>query len=135
MALLTWSSKYSVGVPSMDSQHTVLFNILNELHDAMMNGHAHKLTGPLLDKLLSYTRTHFAAEEGILAAAGYPGLAEHRKIHRDLLDQVEIFNTKFKRGEGSINVQLLNFLRDWLTNHILKEDHGYSECVGARHIR
>jgi hemerythrin len=59
MALLTWSSKYSVGVPSMDSQHTVLFNILNELHDAMMNGHAHKLTGPLLYILFLFSVCNF----------------------------------------------------------------------------
>ena len=43
MALLTWSSKYSVGVQSMDSQHTVLFGILNDLHTAMMKGEASKL--------------------------------------------------------------------------------------------
>lgn len=63
MALLTWSSKYSVGVTAMDNQHTVLFGILNDLHSAMMNGQAQKLTGELLRKLVSYTREHFAAEE------------------------------------------------------------------------
>ena len=44
MALLTWDGKYSVGVKPMDSQHTVLFGLLNDLHAAMMKGQAQSLT-------------------------------------------------------------------------------------------
>jgi hemerythrin len=119
----------------MDSQHTVLFNILNELHDAMLSGSAHKLTGSLLEKLVSYTRNHFAAEEAIMASASYPGLEAHRAKHHELINKVEEFLARYKRGEGSINVQLLNFLRDWLTNHIQQVDQSYSACVTARNIR
>ena len=129
MALMTWSSKYSVGVQSMDSQHTVLFGILNDLHTAMMKGEASKFAGVLLRKLLSYTKDHFAAEEALMAAAGYTGLAQHRLKHRDLCKQVEEFAARYERGESALNVQLLNFLRDWLTNHIQLEDQKYGPCV------
>lgn len=74
MALLAWNSSYSVGVKSLDGQHTALFEILNDLHTAMMKGQAQTLTGPLLRKLIDYTRTHFTAEEGMLAAAKYQAL-------------------------------------------------------------
>ena len=129
MALLAWSSKYSVGVQSMDNQHTVLFTILNDLHSAMMNGQAQKVTGELLQKLLKYTREHFAAEEAVMAAAAYPGLAQHRVKHRDLIKQVNEFAARYQRGETNINLTLLNFLRDWLTHHIQNEDKQYGPCV------
>ena len=74
MALLTWSSKYSVNVGSLDSQHNVLFGILNDLHEAMMKGQAQKMTGELLGKLVKYTREHFTAEEALMASTGYPEL-------------------------------------------------------------
>lgn len=126
MALLTWSSKYSVGVQSMDSQHTVLFGILNDLHAAMMKGEANKIAGAVLRKLLNYTKDHFTAEEAMMAAVGYNGLAQHRIKHRDLCKQVEEFAVRYERGETTLNIQLLNFLRDWLTNHIQREDQQYT---------
>lgn len=125
MALMTWNSKYSVGVKHLDGQHTVLFGLLNDLHAAMLKGEAQSMTGPLLRKLVDYTHTHFAAEEKMLAESKYPGLAEHKIKHRDLIKQVEDYASRFDRGEITLNLHLMNFLRDWLTNHIQKTDHEY----------
>ena len=125
MALLTWSSKYSVGVQRMDDQHTILFGMLNDLHEAMMKGQAQKVAGGLLRKLGTYTREHFTSEEGMMAASGYAGLTQHRVIHRELVKQVNEFAARYERGETALNLQLMNFLRDWLTNHIQKEDLNY----------
>jgi len=109
----------------MDRQHTVLFGFLNDLHDAMMKGQAQKITGELLRKLLEYTREHFSAEEALMASARYPQLAQHRTMHCELIKNVEGFDVRYRRGESALNVQLLNFLRDWLTNHIEREDKKY----------
>ena len=125
MSLLTWSDKYSVGVKSMDTQHIELVSTLNDLHAAMLKGLAQEATGPLLRKLVAYTHNHFSAEESVLASTKYPGLLQHRLKHRDLTRQVEEFVGRFERGEITVNIHLMNFLRDWLTNHILKEDKEY----------
>jgi len=37
--------------------------------------------------------------------------------------------TRYDRGETTLNLQLLNFLRDWLTNHIEKVDHKYGDWI------
>ena len=129
MALLTWNKSYSVGVQKIDSQHTVLFTILNDLHAAMMKGQAQSLTGTMLHKLADYTHTHFAEEEAMMATAKYPGLADHKLKHRELVKQVEEYVLSYDKGEISLNLKLLNFLRDWLTNHIQKVDMAYSACL------
>jgi hemerythrin len=123
---MTWSEKYSVGVKTLDSQHTVLFDILNDLHAAMMKGEAQSMTGPLLRKLVKYTHEHFSAEEKMLEAAKYPRLTEHRAKHQDLIKQVEDYSARFEWGEITLNMHLMEFLRDWLSNHILKVDHEYA---------
>ena len=125
MALLTWESKYSVGVKAIDGQHSVLFDILNELHAAMMKGQARQVTGGLLTKLLDYTRDHFTSEEQMMAATHYPGLAKHHASHEALTKQVGEFMARYEHGESHINVELLNFLSGWLTNHIQHEDKEY----------
>jgi hemerythrin-like metal-binding protein len=125
MALLTWNSKYSVGVQAMDSQHTQLFDMVNDLHAAMMQGKAQSVTGPLLRKLADYTQRHFTAEEALMASKSYPELTKHKAEHVALTKQVSDFVGRFEKGENTLSLHLMNFLRDWLMNHIQKEDQKY----------
>lgn len=125
MALVTWNSNYSVGVPSIDGQHTVLFDILNELHAAMLKGQAQSVTGPLLKKLVKYTEEHFSFEEKMLESTQYPGIQDHKAKHAALIQQVNQYVEQHDKGEVSVNLQLMNFLRDWLTQHIQKVDKEY----------
>jgi hemerythrin-like metal-binding protein len=134
MALASWNSSYSVGVKSIDTQHTVLFDILNELHDAMMKGQASNVTSPLLKKLVKYTQEHFAAEEKTLEAAKYPGLRDHQVKHADLIRQVQEYVVRHDKGEITVNMQLMNFLRDWLTNHIQKVDKEYGSWLNSHGV-
>src|ERR1035438_8181377 len=134
MALLTWNSKYSVGVKTLDSQHTVLFGILNDLHAAMLKGQAQSLTGPLLRKLVDYTQTHFSTEERMLTEARYPGLADHKVKHSELIKKVQGYAARFEKGEITLNLHLMNFLRDWLTEHIQKTDHEYGSWLNERGV-
>lgn len=126
MPILEWdTSQYSVGVKAIDGQHSVLFGLINELHGAMMSGKGQTMTGPLLRKLADYTQVHFTAEEKMMMAARYPGLTDHQAKHRDLIEQVQVFVARFERGEIALSLDLMNFLSDWLTNHIQKVDREY----------
>jgi len=135
LVLLTWSSKYSVGVRALDDQHRRLVGILNALHAAMLKGQAQKIAGPLLDDLLIYTRDHFSTEERMMSEAGFPGLAEHRAKHQELGGQVGDYVIRYRKGDSTIYIQLLIFLRDWLANHIQKEDLEYGPCLNAHGMR
>lgn len=125
MALLKWSDKYSVGVNSIDQQHSGLFAMVNELHDAMMKGQAKGVTEGLLKKLVKYTEEHFSYEERAMETTWYAGLASQRKRHNELTGQVKEFMARYERGDSTINVELLRFLSDWLTKHIQFEDKQY----------
>jgi len=129
---MTWNDRYSVGVKTIDQQHSGLFAIVNELHAAMIKGQAKNVVGSLLEKLIKYTVEHFAYEERMMAAAKYPGLVTHRAHHADLTRQVEDFMARYKRGDGAVNIELLQFLRDWLTRHIQQEDKQYGPFL-TRH--
>ena len=129
MALLTFDKTYSVGIQSIDDQHSSLFDSLNELHAAMLKGQEKSIVARLLDDLLAYTRIHFSAEESMLAKVKYPGLVEHRAIHVKLTSQVADYAERYKRGEAALSVHLINFLRDWLTKHILREYRAYSGWI------
>ncbi len=131
MALLDWCERYSVNSPAMDQQHRKLFDLINQLHDAMKRGEAKAMTARALEELVSYTRTHFAAEERTMAAAAYPDLAAHVAEHRKLTDTVERLNHEVKAGTMGLSVELMEFLQHWLTNHIMQVDKKYSPFVNA----
>lgn len=135
MALLSWDKRYSVGVESLDGQHASLFQSLNELHSAMLQGKANDVTGELLRDLIAYTRNHFSSEESLLSRTGYPGLQQHRRLHQELTKQVAGYLGRFERGEAALSVHLMSFLRDWLTNHIMREDRAYSAWLLQRGVR
>ena len=135
MGFLAWDEHYSVGVRTMDDQHKVLFDIVNELYHAMMKGQAQTITGPLLAKLVNYTREHFHKEEIAMKATHYPGLAAHTAKHHDLIQQVEKFGERFHRGDIMLSVDLFNFLRDWLTKHIQHDDKDYGPWMHDHGVR
>lgn len=129
MPLIKWDDNLSVGVQEIDVQHTEMIEILNELHDAMVRGQAHDQTTSLLHRLVSHTHEHFAAEEAMMAATGYPQLDEHREQHRELIRKIAIYVGRFERCETTLNYLLVDFLRDWLRIHILKDDKAYGLSI------
>ena len=135
MPLMTRSSKYSDGIAAMDSQHTALFTMVNELYDAMMQSKTQTVTGPLLHKLANYTKTHFAAEEKLMASNNYPELEAHKALHRELEKKVQEFVDRFEHGAKALSLSLMNFLRDWLNDHILKVDHKYGIYLVEKGIK
>jgi len=134
MALLTWNGSYSVGVKTIDRQHSGLFELVNELHAAMMKGQAQGVTAPLLKKLVKYTEEHFNFEERAMETTRFPGLAAHRAHHNDLTRQVKDFMARYDRGDATISVDLLRFLGDWLTKHILHEDKEYGPWLSQHGV-
>lgn len=122
---MSWEKTYSVGVPEFDAQHQHLFDLLNRFHDAMSTGHGNETMSNILHELIAYTKTHFQAEERLLQSKHYPDLAAHKAEHDKLTHQVIKFQEDFAAGRTSVNIQLMNFLRDWLSNHILHTDKRY----------
>lgn len=109
MPLFVWNKDYAVGVKSLDSQHTNLFAI-------------------------RYTEEHFAAEERRMEATHYPALAAHREHHRALSQKVGDFMARFEKGDGAVNMDLLEFLRDWLKSHIQREDQEYGPWLNEHGV-
>jgi hemerythrin len=125
MELMNWIDQYSVGVKKIDEQHKTLVGMLNKLYDAMMNHCAIEITEPLVKQLVQYTQTHFADEEALMATTGFPQLNEHREQHRRLIERVQSHVSHAANKDLFQPVQLLHFLKEWLTVHIQQEDKLY----------
>ena len=125
MALMTWSTEYSVAVEAIDKQHQQLFAMLNELHDAMEAGKGTQTAPGILKKLVEYACEHFALEEALMAEAHYPELDRHKAEHDKLTSQVAIMLQDIESGKTVLSMKLLQFLRSWLQDHIAGCDKKY----------
>ena len=77
--------------------------------------------------LKDYTVTHFAMEEELMARHSYTAAARHQAIHADLVRQVADLVGKFQAGTASLTLPVMNFLEDWLVQHIQGEDFKLAE--------
>lgn len=127
-----WKEAYSVHVNALDRQHRQLFDMISELNEALAAGKGNEVVGKILDRLVDYTMSHFAAEEKLLERYGYAGLAEHRAKHQELAARVEGLVQEFKAGNQGVSVSLMLFLRSWLKDHILGTDKLYSEYLNQK---
>jgi hemerythrin len=122
MPIILWSDKLSVGNAEIDAHHNGLIQIVNQLHDAVRTGKGDVELGEILDKLINYTGYHFSYEESLMKPGEFAGTASHVAEHQALLVQVLDLQAKFKKGQTGLSIRVINFLKDWLTNHILGED-------------
>ena len=135
MSLVVWSDKLSVGIKSIDDQHSVLFDTINNLHAAMLKGQSRSVVGTLLHTLVGYTREHFTAEEAMMETAKYPALSAHRIKHEELTKQVEEYVTRHESGDITFSIQLSFFLSDWLSKHIQSTDQEYGPWLNKHGVR
>jgi hemerythrin len=134
MALLTWNNAYSVKIKEIDLQHQKLIEMVNELHDFMKQGKGKEAVGKILKELASYTVYHFQTEEKMFAKHLYPETNIHTQQHKDLLDEVTKLISDYEKGDGILPMDLLDFLKDWLVNHIGCSDKKYTLFFTSRGI-
>ena len=132
--MFEWKNSYSLGIPSIDAQHQTLFGIGAELYAAMTAGQAKTAINRILERLVQYTRSHFAHEERLMRQNNYPQFAAHKAEHDQLTAQVAAFQAELAGGRATISVQLLRFLRDWLEKHIQESDRRYAPYLVGKAV-
>ncbi len=129
MAIMTWSDSYTVNSAAIDSQHKKLFTLVNDLHDAMMQGKGKDVLGATLDALMDYTRVHFGDEERMLEKLKYPELPNQKTEHTLFISKISELQAQHKAGKLAVTLPVLDFLKNWLVNHILKNDKKYAAYI------
>jgi hemerythrin len=135
MPVIPWSNMLSVGVSQIDAQHRVLVDLLNQLGDVVQGGVASWDQSAVLAELVRYTNTHFRDEEALMLQNGYADLASHEQQHHDLVKAVTDMVARHAHGEQPKAEELVVFLRDWLTAHIMGSDRLLGQALNARGVR
>ncbi len=129
---IRWDPSLSVKIETFDEHHRKLIALINKLYVNMETGEGNDVLKSTLSELIDYTDYHFSAEQEVFHRYNYPETDTHIQQHGILLKKARELHGSLENGESVLSNEVLDFLQDWVTNHILKIDTRYSEFLKGK---
>ena len=124
--MIKWKEEYYMGVESLDEQHKELFEIANRIYSLLKNElilDKYNRIIEIIDELKNYTMNHFQAEEEYMKSIGYKRFLSQKAAHNEFLEKMNSIDLeKIDNGHNEYLIGILDFVCDWLGQHIIKED-------------
>ncbi len=128
MPHIEWKESFSVGIENIDQQNKWLVNYINKL-DRIVNrgGGSRSEIRDLINYLYKYTDEHFKFEEEHIKGLDQAVYDKHRQEHIRFIKKIKIFRDDYVKGNRYLTKDMLDFLTQWLRNHIIEMDQEYSQ--------
>lgn len=125
MTFMPWSSDIAVGLSDVDEQHRWLVDRINQLHSELSIPTPNASTvAEVLEGLMDYTMNHFIMEEELFERHAYPETVAHKAQHNKFTGTIMDALTDHESGKN-VSHDVLEFLKDWLIQHIMRTDKVY----------
>jgi len=125
MPLMEWTDDLNVGFELIDKQHRVLLDMINELYDALMEIQGQEALRKIVNRMVEYAAIHFMVEEKHMVEFGYEDYDKHKAIHDSFSSKALDLKDQLSEDGFVLSLDVLNFLRDWLIDHIKGTDRKY----------
>ena len=130
-----WLDSYNTGVAQIDAQHQGFFRMLNNIYEVLQKGSEKEAVIGLLKGIIDYADVHFKTEEELFDEYDYPGKAHHRAEHDAFRAEAAALQEKLEKGLVTVDFELLDFLDNWVINHITKEDMLYKPFFQEKGVK
>lgn len=128
-----WNPTYSVHVRQCDEHHKYLFLLLQVLEGMSDKAECASTVKTVLDELHDYCDYHFKAEERLMEQAQYSGLSVHRDAHRAFTARIAQCRQN-QTLSPQASAAILEFMKEWIVNHIQGMDRSYSATLNKAGI-
>jgi hemerythrin-like metal-binding protein len=117
-----WHDAFKCGHLIIDKQHHQLFDIGNEVINAILANKPKSDVELILGEFIDHIMNHFNTEEAILAEMNHPLSKEHQEVHRSLVAKAMNIQELYHIDQAIIS-DIVGFITyDVVTEHIIKED-------------
>ncbi len=125
---IEWNDKYSVGISIIDEQHKKLFGFINKTIEAKEHSDNKEELEKELEEMTTYALEHFETEEAYMREFDYPECRRHSEEHYRFFDKTLTYFDRVINGDYHISNELIEYLKQWLVNHIQVSDRRYIDC-------
>lgn len=129
------SIPWKCGIARLDDQNEALFMAIRQYQAALKSGVGSAATEEAMAFLEGHVEGHLPLEEAYLERIQFPGLEEHRRVHRAFQHQIHAFRHRVAIGDHSAGLELSQLLYAWMRVHVLKEDAVWSDFAKSRRRR
>ncbi len=121
-----FKDEFRTGIESIDLEHAKLFEIANKAYETLMDDFIpdkYDYIVEILNELKEYAATHFQHEEEYMMSINYRKLLSQKAMHEEFIQKISDYDlANLDANQKDAIVEILNFLNDWLVEHILKSD-------------
>lgn len=118
--------EYRLNISKIDEQHEKLFEIIERAYSLLESSESdnkYKDIKEIIIELREYAEIHFKDEEEYMSSINYVQLDQQKHEHAEYIKYVHNLELQvLARNEDEYIMQILDFLYDWLLNHIVKKD-------------
>jgi methyl-accepting chemotaxis protein len=133
--LISWGPKYYIGLSTIDNQHKRLVELINETYRNFGQRKNKQKLKKVIKDLLDYTIYHFGEEEKYFKQFAYEESVPHKAKHEEFISKMQNFKRDIDSGDSMVSFEIIEYLKDWLINHILKSDVKYVPFLRAHGIK
>lgn len=120
---MQWNdSTMSVGVEKVDNQHKHLLALLNLAQERVAESYNRDEMSEFLGQLCDYVVEHFETEEELMVPGAYAEYDRHMAEHMDCTAKALAFLQEFNEGKNVDLPQFLDFVSNWVVEHVLGTD-------------
>lgn len=130
--IVEWRDEYSIGLEEMDNHHKRLIELLNKSYLLVMQDDQQPELSKLLFELLAYAKYHFSAEEELMREYQCINMDQHELAHLTFINKVVTYKKDLGTGMKYLSVEIFDFIRNWLLDHILKVDAEMGKYIRSR---
>lgn len=128
--MIEWRDEFLLGIEEIDKQHRQLFRIATDIHALLKNQlitDKYDQILKLISELKDYTIFHFNSEEQYMQSIGYRKFFSHKVEHNDFIEKINNVDLdKIDRDHEQYLLDILEFVVNWISVHILETDKGYT---------
>jgi len=129
--MIKWKEDYKIGIDIIDEQHQKLFEIAGRAYDLLKNNFKmdkYDAIVDIMEELKEYTAYHFKTEEDYMQSSGYKRFFSQKVQHNDFIEKINgIDLKKVDDNQGTYLIEILEFIANWIGEHILGQDKLISE--------
>lgn len=121
-----FTQEYKTNIDFIDEEHKQLFQIIQNVYDIIHMEYVHDKFDRIvhvLNDLKDYTDKHFSDEEEYMERIQYKDIEVQRLAHRAFIEKLNQVDLELvDDNQQEYLEELIDFLLEWLKNHILKMD-------------